>query len=117
MTTQIEITWQAFGNKPEQNRFISSVQFTADFEITDENRDTFLNVVYQQTNTYNGNLWNIIQPLLSPTRTHTSLSIGDAIKINETTYLVADWGFVKEEDADIRKIGNSIFSITEKVGA
>jgi hypothetical protein len=91
----VTITWKAFGNKPERNRFISSVTFDTEFAITDENRDKFFNVVYQQTNLYSGNLWNIIEPLLSETRTHTALSVGDEIKIDDTTYAVADFGFEK----------------------
>lgn len=114
---QIEITWQAFGNKPERNRFVSSVTFETEFDITDNNREEFFNVLYRNTNLYTGNLWNIIEPLLSPTRTHTALSIGDKIKVDGTSYLIADFGFIKEENADIKYIGESIFSISEKVGA
>ena len=91
----ITITWKAFGDRAERNKFISSVAFETEFDITDKNVDTFLDTVYHQTNIYQGNLWNIIQPLLSNTRTHTALSVGDEIKINETTYTVADFGFEK----------------------
>jgi hypothetical protein len=93
MTTKIAITWKAFGDIPDSNRKISTVEFEADFAITEENVDTFLEVVYAQTNTYRGNLWNIIEPLLSPTRTHTALSVGDEIAIDDKTYKVADCGF------------------------
>ena len=113
----VTITWKAFGNKPERNRFVSSVTFNTEFDITDANRDEFLNVVYQQTNLYSGNLWNIIQPLLSPTRTHTSICVGDEIKIDDTDYIVADFGFIKKEDAEIKIIDSVIFSVSEKVGA
>jgi hypothetical protein len=113
----ITITWQAFGNKPERNRFVSSVTFETEFDITDSNRDDFFNVLYRNTNLYNGNLWNLIEPLLSPTRTHTALSIGDKIAVDGTAYLVADCGFIKEENADIKYFGESVFSISEKVGA
>ena len=30
VSTQIKITWKAFGNKPERNRVISSVEVKAD---------------------------------------------------------------------------------------
>ena len=113
----VKITWQAFGNKPERNRFISSVEFETEFDVTDENREQFFDVVYTNTNCYSGNLWKVIEPLLSENRTHTSLSIGDKIEVDGVAYLVADFGFIKEENAEIRKIENHIFSITEKVGA
>ena len=114
---QIEITWKAFGNKPERNRFISSVTFETEFDITDVNRNEFYNVVYSNTNCYSGNLWKVIEPLLSPTRTHTSLSIGDEIKVDGIAYIVSDCGFIKIEDAEIKMFGDAIFSVTEKVGA
>ena len=94
---QVTITWKAFGNKPERNRFISSVTFTTEFNITDANRNQFLDVVYDQTNFYAGNLWNIIEPLLSPTRTHTALSIGDSITIDGSEYEVSESGFTLVE--------------------
>lgn len=117
--SQVKITWKAFGDKPEQGRFISSVEFETEFDITDENRDQFLNVVYQQTNFYSGNLWNLIEPKLSATRTHTSLSIGDEVEIDGIGYVVADFGFIKIEDADIQVIDHDgrkiVFSVKEKV--
>ena len=91
----ITITWKAFGNKPERNKFITSVSFDTEFNITDENINQFLDVVYAQTNLYAGNLWNLIQPLLSDHRTHTALSVGDEIMVNGVTYQVADFGFEK----------------------
>jgi hypothetical protein len=99
MSAKIAITWKAFGDRPEVNRYVSTVEFEADFEITAENLDTFLEVVYAQTNTYRGNFWNIIEPLLSPTRTHTALSVGDEIAIDDKTYKVADCGFTLIEKA------------------
>lgn len=89
----VTITWKAFGEKPERNKFITSVSLETLFDITDANRDTFLSVVYQQTNLYAGNLWNLIEPHLSPMRTHTALSIGDEITIDGVTYRVAEVGF------------------------
>jgi hypothetical protein len=113
--SKVKITWKAFGDKPETGRFISSVEFETEFVINDENRDLFLNVVCQQTNIYAGNLWNIIEPKLSATRTHTAISIGDEIEIDGQVYICADFGFEKIEDVQIKKIGNVVFSV-EKVG-
>jgi len=117
--SQVKITWKAFGDKPEQGRFVTSVELETEFAITDENRDKFLNVVYQQTNLYGGNLWNLIEPKLSPFRTHTSLSVGDEIEIDSVGYVVADFGFIKIEDADIQVIDHDgrkvVFSVREKV--
>ena len=99
MSTKIKITWKAFGDLPEANRFVSSVEFETHFAITEDNLDTFLEVVYAQTNTYSGTFWKVIEPLLSPTRTHTALSVGDEIEIDGKAYKVADCGFTLIEKA------------------
>ena len=88
--SQVKITWKAFGDKPKVGKFVSSVDFETEFKIAEADVDQFLNVVYRVTNTYSGNLWEIIQPKLSPTRTHTSLSIGDEVEIDGRVYIVAD---------------------------
>jgi hypothetical protein len=114
--SKIKITWKAYGNKPEIGRFISSVEFETEFKITENDVTQFLEVVYRTTNTYSGNLWQIIEPLLSKTRTHTSVSVGDEIEIDGQVYICADFGFEKIEDVQIKKFGDAVFSV-EKVGA
>lgn len=42
--------------------------------------------VFHQTNTYRGALWNLIEPLLSPRRTHTAVSVGDEVTVRGITY-------------------------------
>jgi hypothetical protein len=112
--SKVKVTWKAFGDKPEIGRFISSVEFETEFKIAEADVDQFLNVVYRTTNTYSGNLWQIIEPLLSKTRTHTSISIGDEIEIDGQVYICADYGFEKIEDVEIKKFGESIFSVSRK---
>jgi hypothetical protein len=112
--SKVKVTWKAFGNKPEINRYISFVEFETEFVINDENRDQFFNVVYKQTNTYAGNLWDIIQPKLSAFRTHTSISIGDEIEIDGQVYICADSGFEKIEDVEIKYHGDSVFRVSKK---
>lgn len=89
--SQVKITWKAFGDKPEIGRFISSVEFETDFNI--ETPALLCDVIYHVTNTYSGNLWKIIEPKLSPTRTHTALSVGDEVEIDGTVYVCADFGW------------------------
>jgi hypothetical protein len=113
--SQVKITWKAFGDKPEIGRFISSVEFETEFKIDESNVDKFLGVVYQQTNLYGGNLWKIIEPKLSATRTHTSLSIGDEIEVDGQVYICADFGFEKIEDVEIKRFSDdSIFRVVKK---
>ena len=112
---KIEIKWQAFGDKPEIWRFSSKVEieipdvvgkFVSDEQICEQ--------VFHQTNIYAGPIWDAIQPKMSETRTHTAISIGDEVVIDGRAYTVADCGFVKTEDAEIRKIENTIWSVKEK---
>ena len=112
--SKVKVTWKAFGNKPEINRYISFVEFETEFKIAEADVDQFLNVVYRVTNTYSGNLWDIIEPKLSAFRTHTAISIGDEIEIDGQVYICADFGFEKIEDVEIKKFGESVFSVIKK---
>jgi hypothetical protein len=119
--SKVKVTWKAFGDKPEIGKSISSVEFETEFKIDESNVEQFLEVVFHNTNTYSGNLWQIIEPLLSETRTHTSLSVGDEVEIDGQGYICASTGFIKVEDAEIEylpaKYGvGAVFKITEKVG-
>ena len=91
-------------------------EFETEFKIEESNLDKFLEVVYHNTNTYSGNLWQIIEPKLSAFRTHTSISVGDEIEIDGQVYICADFGFEKIEDVEIKKFGDAVFSV-EKVSA
>lgn len=115
---KIKITWKAFGDKPEIWRFVSSVEFDfngfAGQEAGTIAHENIMNAIYQDTNCYSGLFWNKIEPMLSPTRTHTALSIGDEIEIDGTAYVVADFGFVKKEEAEIKMHGDVTFSVTKR---
>lgn len=113
---QIKITWQAFGNKPERNREITSVEF--ELPISDMLDIPVMDMIYTATNLqddlvtfgYTGghlHIWNTIKPLLAPNRTHTSLSVGDAIKIDNRLYLITDAGFklIMETALPTTKVG------------
>jgi hypothetical protein len=92
MSQTIKITWKAFGNDPESNRYISSVEFELNAYSTID-QEILCEELFDNTNSYRGSLWQIIEPLLSPTRTHTALSVGDEIQIDDNTYEVANVGF------------------------
>lgn len=112
--SKVKITWKAFGDKPEIGRFISSVEFETEFKIEESNVDKFLEVVYHATNTYSGNLWQIIEPLLSKTCTHKAISVGDEITIDGQVYICADFGFEKIEDVEIKYLGDLVFRVIKK---
>jgi hypothetical protein len=113
--SKVKITWKAFGDKPEIGRFISSVEFELAEVVTKTVSDQHIcEQIYKQTNLYQGPLWETIQPLLSETRTHTSISVGDEIEIGGQVYICADFGFEKIEDVEIKKFGDAVFSVNVK---
>ena len=125
---KIKVTWKAFGNRIEQGRYVSSV----DFELLDTNpsHEVLLNAIYKATNLQDEladfgakaldiYLWKVIEPRLASDRTHTSLSIGDEIEIDGQVYVCADIGWVKVEDAEIKFLPSeyglgAVFSVREK---
>ena len=126
---KIKVTWKAFGNRIEQGRYVSSVEF--ELLDTKPSHDVLLNAIYKATNlqdeladfgakAFEIYLWKVIEPRLASDRTHTSLSVGDEIEIDGQTYVCADIGWVKVEDADIKFLPSeyglgAVFSVREKV--
>lgn len=101
--TTIKLTYKAFGNIPQRNKEITSVEFDVESGTTSDL--DLMNLLYEATNlqdelhafggsnTASFKVWKMIEPLLSPNRTHTSLSIDDEIKINDRTYRITHTGF------------------------
>jgi len=126
---KIKINYKAFGNKIEQGRYVSSVEFDL-YDITDSN-EVILNSIYKATNLqseladfgakpFEIYLWKVIEPRLASDRTHTSISVGDEIEIDGQVYVCADFGWVKAENADIKYLPSefgfgAVFSVQEKV--
>lgn len=126
---KIKVTWKAFGNRIEQGRYVSSV----DLELLDTkpSHEVLLNAIYKATNlqdeladfgakAFEIYLWKVIEPRLASDRTHTSLSVGDEIEIDGQTYVCADFGWVKAQDAEIKFLPSeyglgAVFSVREKV--
>jgi len=113
MTQKIKISWKAFGDKPEIGRFVSSVEIETEFPETVAHAQ-ICEVVFADTNTYQGYIWGKIEPKMSAKRTHTSISVGDEIEIDGQVYICADLGFEKIEDVEIKKIGDVVFSVIAK---
>ena len=122
--TKIKITWKAYGNQPQRERFISSVEVELVNQVSDDFR--ICEAIFKVTNLQGDlaefgaslteiNLWETIKPKLSPTRTHTSLSIGDEVEIDGRAYVCADLGFIKVSEAEIRTFPDgAIWSVLKK---
>lgn len=98
-TSNVTITWQAFGNKHysnKQSKLVESADFTCLYRKDEESRLELLNRIYEATNLQTGVIWdNFIKPILPIQRTHTALSIGDKVEIDFQTYICAEFGWVK----------------------
>lgn len=101
MTTQITITW----NSTRCASASASFELNLKSNATDEQ---VMNVLYEVTNLQSElaefgaseskiELWNKIEKILPANRSHTSLSIGDEIKIAGRAYLIAETGFLSVE--------------------
>lgn len=55
-------------------------------EADDLSDEEVREAVFHQTNTYRGSLWDLVEPLLSPVRTHTAVTVGDEVTVRGITY-------------------------------
>lgn len=79
----VTITWGAFGS-PTSATFTTDVNGTP-LEICEQ--------LFRETNKYQGVLWNIVDLLLPEERTHTALSVGDTVQVNDTVFRCAPVGW------------------------
>jgi hypothetical protein len=80
----VTITWQAFG-KP--------TSATIQWECDPYDDDLTLEDAFRATNMYEGAMWDVLQPHLPADRTHTALSVGDTVKVGDTTYICEPIGW------------------------
>ncbi len=91
---KVKITWKAFADRPALGADkVTSVELDTELYVTPLE---FCNMVFRATNTYHGALWDLIEPKLSPNRTHTALSVGDEVTVDDVTYRCerAGWSVV-----------------------
>lgn len=91
---KVTITWKAFADRPGRGADkVTSVELDTELYVTPLE---FCNMVFRATNTYHGALWDLIEPKLSPNRTHTALSVGDEVTVDDVTYRCerAGWSVV-----------------------
>lgn len=97
--SKVTITLKAFGDDLESGRVVSSVSFDST-TISVDNHITFCETVFADLNLYTGWVWDTVEPLLSPNRTHTALSVGDEIEIDGKVYRCENVGF-----SEVQKVG------------
>jgi hypothetical protein len=100
----ITVTWKAFNNNdPKRLQDFADQGRNPVTSRTIEVDDTLgmshsyiCEMLFRDTNTYQGPLWDALQPLPRE-RTHTAMSVGDEVIINKITYRCADFGFEEVE--------------------
>lgn len=96
----ITVTWKAFANNdPKRLQDFADSGRSPVTSRTIESQsadgvahDLLCEFIFRDTNTYQGSLWTLLQPLPED-RTHTALSVGDEVTIDGRTYRCADIGF------------------------
>ena len=83
----VEIAWMNMSDptKAPATVKLAYQTFSDDLEICEN--------LYAATNTYKGSLWLAIHNILPSNRSHTALSVGDTITIDDKVYVCAPIGF------------------------
>jgi hypothetical protein len=84
----IVVTWKGFG--AHGDREVTSVSIQA---VSTETDLQLCERLFRDTNLYQGQLWDLIEPNLSPKRTHTALSVRDEVSIDGRRYVCAGIGW------------------------
>lgn len=87
----VTVTWRAFGDHGHADK---SATFKIDTDLTDL---ALCENVYQATNLYEGEVWDLLEPVLPEGRSHTAISTvftrGDWVTVDGRTYEVMPIGF------------------------
>ena len=97
--SKVTITLKAFGDDLKSGRVVSSVSFD-NIGVRADDHIAFCEKIFADLNLYMGWVWDIVEPLLSPNRTHTALSVGDEIEIDGKVYRCENVGF-----SEVQKVG------------
>jgi hypothetical protein len=119
--TYIEITWNIdrslpathIGDKEETTVSFHTEDVIGGHVEADASK-AFCETIFHETNIYSGTIWDHIQPLLSPKRSHTALSIGDDVRVGADVYRCAEVGFelIEKEGRPYHHVTRSWFSGT-----
>lgn len=94
----VQVIWSTFRPLASTEDDISRVRSVV-FDIADMTSSDLelCERLYRDTNFYNGPLWDAMQPLPED-RTHTSLSVGDYVRIDDRMYRCATIGWEATEE-------------------
>ena len=87
---EIEVVWKAF-----ERHGLATTSAVIEIDATDEPHHEVCERVFAGTNLQRGMFWELLEPVLPATRSHTSLSVGDEVIIDGETYRCEMIGFSK----------------------
>lgn len=98
----VTVTWKAFADLPEARKkdLIDAgrkMEVSKTIEVPDTltlgvSHSHLCEMLFRDTNLYEGQLWDLLQPLPEG-RTHTAMSVGDLVQIDDVLYRCEDIGF------------------------
>ena len=98
---KITIVWCAFAGSwsEEREKETGRKGFTkVEFEMPTTptiDDELICDQIYKETNTYRGNIWDQFNERFPKDRSHTAISVGDMIGIDDRFYFCADVGWTK----------------------
>ena len=77
---QVTVIWSAFCGPDEEPAKLAATfsSVLTDLELCE--------LLFCETNLYEGALWDAMEPHLPPARSHTALSVGDTVTIDDRVY-------------------------------
>ena len=87
-------SWSAKREKESGRKGITRVEFEMPTTPAIED-EAICDELFKQTNLYRGNIWDQFNKEFPKDRSHTALSVGDMVGIDDRFYLCADVGWVK----------------------
>lgn len=87
---EIEVVWKAF-----ERHGLATTSAVIEVDANGEPHHEVCERVFAGTNLQRGMFWDLLEPVLPATRSHTSLSVGDEVIIDGETYRCEMIGFSK----------------------
>ena len=91
---EVTVTWKAFchEDRPERKATSATITVNAGCDLSPE---MVCEAVFHDTNLYTGAIWDKLQPVLPPDRTHTALSVGDEVTVDGEVFYCDHEGWTR----------------------
>ena len=90
-TLSVTIYWSAFSQTDSEVASVTipvAGTYNTDLELLED--------LFEQTNLYEGHLWDTLEPRMPDSRSHTALSVGDKVTIDGRAYICEHVGWMAQ---------------------